>query len=113
MSVDVSEMDVERGEGRARAGYRLFGGQDDMCAAEKGSGTGYANAAIWKEWREREQKGERGGKIMGKRRIPGEQERLRTDKDVMGSTAAPRWAEPGRRHTRTHTPLSINLSSET
>lgn len=82
-----------------------------MCTAEKGSGTGYANAAIWKEWRERAK--ERGGKIMGKRRMPGEQERLRTDKDMMGSTAASWWAEPGRRHTHTHTPLSINLSSET
>lgn len=60
---------------------------------------------------ERESQRERGEKIMGKRRMPGEQERLRTDKDMMGSTAAPWWAEPVRRHT--HTPLSINLSSET
>lgn len=81
-----------------------------MCTAEKGSGTGYANAAIWKEWREREPKRE-GGKDNGEeknaRRAGKVEDRQRHDGQHCSAVVGGAWEKT---HTRTHTHLSASIS---
>lgn len=102
---------AERG-GHER-GIALLAGRT-TCAQQRGErDKPTVNAAIWKEYicRERERAKERVIKMMEKRRMPGEQERLGKDKDVVCSTAALWWAEPGNTHTHTHLPASITLQT--